>query len=828
MGRFTREARRQKRNSRQALKKELFSIPQSEKHLEVDYGHENESRQKTTANVDSQKNQSFNDSWQEYLKHCLPKKINSLTFRYEGFMGNHQKRDIAEALVLWEFIRNKFRPTSYSLSYKKELISQLETDSSNSYINKVLTIESLPTTVWRKLLWKENINFDSYEACLRRMSEKQLCAIQDNFNDFSCRKIPRVFTWFDKVFRGVSYEKLSYEATSDKRRYVSKGSMSYNLLGLDFGFNAYPNGENDDYKIIEFSPLRFLSVKNHADDFVVNQEDGKYWKMYRLARSNYAFRPNRKVELKDHICPGFWYTFLIHLLFWIISPILAANGIYQLSENSWPEIDVFTKISLLPGLLTPLWLTMAILKILGNIILEAGKLLLRALEKMFATKIFTEAIRRVKNWPSRHKEFLKGVGIGTLIASVILIIRYILIPYAYSWLGFGGVIWLVWIIFYNLITFSPNQKENPLYRIDFDYLPKGSKSISRLLRYGGLGLIVYEFREKIWHVLVTIGLFVGEVISFCWQIIVNFVSASILPLSLLAIILVPLVIYYLWLKHKVKEPTTKTRRLTKIKKEINNNKLETCYKIFEKLILITTSLLILLLFGIYFYYLSKTEDALLNMVVLSCLIILTIIMSLVLSRNTKKSFYKINPKTSIYYNGFSEMDLFSLDLIKLIKTNKWLIELDSIKKAEVIEDIKEIADRITGFVYNKYYRQQLSRLIVSNLNENNYTELKRLKLVNRCNDNGFYDLHYNLREHVVKLILGGMSLQKAIKKATQEAEKLAKKEENIKTSFLLILKIIFSPVILLVKLAKYAVTLKRLYELFNKRCPYIAKSKVLD
>ncbi|PJE58354.1 MAG: hypothetical protein COU81_01230 [Candidatus Portnoybacteria bacterium CG10_big_fil_rev_8_21_14_0_10_36_7] len=75
------------------------------------------------------------------------------------------------------------------------------------------------------------------------------------------------------------------------------------MLDLDFGFNEYPNGELDDTKVVEYSPLRFLSKKNHDDDFVVNQEDGIHWWLYSNARSNYLWKPSRQVTLKSSICP---------------------------------------------------------------------------------------------------------------------------------------------------------------------------------------------------------------------------------------------------------------------------------------------------------------------------------------------------------------------------------------------------------------------------------------------------------------------------------------------------------------------------------------------
>ena len=47
------------------------------------------------------------------------------------------------------------------------------------------------------------------------------------------------------------------------------------------------NTEFDDTKDEAISALRFLSIKNHADDFVVNKEFGKYFKYYKIDKSKF-------------------------------------------------------------------------------------------------------------------------------------------------------------------------------------------------------------------------------------------------------------------------------------------------------------------------------------------------------------------------------------------------------------------------------------------------------------------------------------------------------------------------------------------------------------
>ena len=84
-----------------------------------------------------------------------------------------------------------------------------------------------------------------------------------------------------------------------------------------------------------------------------------YWQLYRSARSNYVICPEKEVELKNHVCPGFWMTLFLHAMFWIVSPVIAALCVFnmQIGFHLW-EIPF-----LLVGAITPLWCIVAVLKI---------------------------------------------------------------------------------------------------------------------------------------------------------------------------------------------------------------------------------------------------------------------------------------------------------------------------------------------------------------------------------------------------------------------------------------------------------------------------------
>ncbi|MEK7203131.1 MAG: hypothetical protein AAB653_02335 [Patescibacteria group bacterium] len=278
-----------------------------------------------------------------------------LEFQYTD--SRNEKR-IVEALVFWKFIFDKC-PSENWTTRRNGLRAFIR--HSNPLIGLIAIIESMPTMVWRKMLWKYNIDFMSFESFLRRINESQITGIKENYSELHLRhKIPCVFSWWDCFFRKVSVGKILSESYNYDKRYCNKGAMSYNLLGLDFGFNAYPNGVVDDYKNIEISPLRFLSVKKHDSDFVVNTESGMYWWLYRKARSNYVWKPDRIIELNKHICPGFWYTIFIHFLFWIISPLAFAGTFMFFRAAPW----WFISASIILGIITPLWLFLALIKCL--------------------------------------------------------------------------------------------------------------------------------------------------------------------------------------------------------------------------------------------------------------------------------------------------------------------------------------------------------------------------------------------------------------------------------------------------------------------------------
>lgn len=340
---------------------------------------------------------------------------------------------IMEALVFWEFIRLQIREIFWwdnEPANCKELRLFLSGfhQSENPYTKVVAMIEYLPTSVIRKMLWEYNIDFVSFESMLRRLTDEQILNINENFSDFKRGKLPRVFSRWHIFWNKITHKSLIEEGFVKKGRYHSKSSMSYNLLGLDFGFNAFPYQTKNDTKVVEISPFRFISDKQHADDFVVNREFGKYWWAYKKARSNYVWRPNHEVELKTHICPGFWITLFLHLLFWILSPICSALVLKEVMAGTAEWTPGFIAL-VAGGAFTGFWIILATFKfILVQIITGADW-------------CFSKIKKSLEN-QKKINQILEVVAVLLIIAILISLSYALSFPWTETWLSllvFGGI-----------------------------------------------------------------------------------------------------------------------------------------------------------------------------------------------------------------------------------------------------------------------------------------------------------------------------------------------------------------------------------------------------
>ena len=270
------------------------------------------------------------------------------------------KREIVPTLVFWRFVRKEV-----SKEVRRDFCRQFLEDE-NHLIRIIARAEILPDKVWRKILWVKNVDFVDYEATLRRMNIDQMDEISKAFDSLEEEKpkVPEVFKknffdWILVLLGFITVKKLLAGPYGEKTRWYSKGAWAFNLLSLDFGFSMYPQGKSNDTKITNKSFSRFLSIKEHINDFIVNKEDGMYWKLYRSARSNFVWFPNKNVQLSTHVCPGFWKTLLLHLWFWVVSPI----GFMMTVILGHSAINVGNVSLILLFSLTPLWILIASLKL---------------------------------------------------------------------------------------------------------------------------------------------------------------------------------------------------------------------------------------------------------------------------------------------------------------------------------------------------------------------------------------------------------------------------------------------------------------------------------
>lgn len=401
----------------------------------------------------------LNRSWKDYKNNSS--NCPFMTYRYL-LQEQEWKSKIADALTFWQFVRKE---VGY---FKRQDFCRQFLNDKNYLIRIVARIEILPDAVWRKILWVKNIDFMSYESTLRRLTEDQINSINEAFDSLenSKPKLPKVFlvNIFDiiKVFLGlITVKKLILGTYGDESRWYSKGAWAFNLLSLDFGFSLYPGGVNDDIKITNKKFSRFLSIKEHINDFIVNQEDGLYWKLYKSARSNYVWFPKKEVELSTHVCPGFWKTLVLHLLFWIVSPIgFTLLLIYWINTGIFPfnldEVSLIVFIGnilmIIPFILTPLWIAIALIKIFFTLI---GKLLLFVIPPLADFfEYFSEKAVKILKKIGKFVSFIIKTKTGDLICRILIILLGISVIVLATWLVcfLAIFVWHYLVIFYLFIV----------------------------------------------------------------------------------------------------------------------------------------------------------------------------------------------------------------------------------------------------------------------------------------------------------------------------------------------------------------------------------------
>lgn len=382
----------------------------------------------------------------------------------------------------------------------------------------VATVELLPTKVWRRALWYYNIDFQSFESFLRRVTPEQIEGLRASLDAVLRDQVPPCFRegWKNvlrRIFRPswAHPEHFKGESPEDcAHRYESKGAFAYEFFGIDFGHVLYRR-EEDECKIEGSLATRFLSKKHDRNDFVVNQEDGVYWWMYRTARSNYVWFPNRDVQLKQAICPGFWYTIFVWLLVLFVSPSASVlTGIeYAWDMSLW--IVGFTGIV---GCVTPL----VISAILGKyMLIRIGRFIDWAAEQV--------GVIVDKEYWTVVGVTLAVIAVGSMGGALI----YIVWCAMYSWFYESVVLatYMTAFLFLYVVHVLANAAESSLRSV---VLPILSLPTALFV----LGKVLFDIREVLWlAVLAIVSFFVGH-----WRYIA-------LSVVVLAVVVVPFAVVFM-------------------------------------------------------------------------------------------------------------------------------------------------------------------------------------------------------------------------------------------------------------------------------------------
>ena len=260
-----------------------------------------------------------------------PKTLGNLTGEYPS---QTKKVEVAQALEFWKFVRNELPDhvkASNTKSERHQVLLEFR-QHRNQLVSLVAHLELIPTTVLRQLLWDANIDFQSMESFLRRVTSTQVAAIKGVCAElFDQQTVPKFLTesWTRRVRNRLYHVPTSFETLMDERyedtdkRYREASALAYNLAYLDFGWSKYED-DNTESVPLQRGVRQFLKPTTDQTSFTVNQESGRYWWLYKTIRSNYLFNSDKAIQLKFAICPGFWYTLIMWLLLLVVSPLASA------------------------------------------------------------------------------------------------------------------------------------------------------------------------------------------------------------------------------------------------------------------------------------------------------------------------------------------------------------------------------------------------------------------------------------------------------------------------------------------------------------------------
>ncbi len=261
-------------------------------------------------------------------------------------------REIAEKMGVY-FDRKLFEKARNA--QVKELLKPLPEilagASGNKYLSALCMYLMLPVSVARKWVWHENVDLQSVESFLRRMTDKQFQSLKHHFqlvgDGVESKDLPcftdgmcnRVWRFFNPTFK-------------EQGRMDVKAAIAHDFLGLSMGFKLYPSAV-EDVRIDQDLASQFLSKrKRDTGDFELNTEHGGlYWLLYRKLRSNTLYGEKNEVKLGRWVCPGFWVTIVLWGILAVVSPVSLLAGIGILLANGVVSLPLFGLGAILPVIL---------------------------------------------------------------------------------------------------------------------------------------------------------------------------------------------------------------------------------------------------------------------------------------------------------------------------------------------------------------------------------------------------------------------------------------------------------------------------------------------
>lgn len=267
---------------------------------------------------------------------------------YQNY-SDKESLEMAEALTFWRslreiyagnFSKNNLSGTISHQRISKEFILEYVDGTQNPFLSLVAHIEMLPTEVMHRMFRHYNIDFASYESCLRRLwsSKDQVKGVFVTYNALFRDEAEMPPCYIDgyknklKAFAEIIPSQVqdicweSDEAVFVSSRYNTQIRAILYDFGMDVGYVLYPN-KTEDTKLgysVSTQLGKMLTQRSEDKQFELNKEDGIYVRiLFELTRSNAIWRSDATVKLGQWFCPGFLVTLILLALYFIVSPLCA-------------------------------------------------------------------------------------------------------------------------------------------------------------------------------------------------------------------------------------------------------------------------------------------------------------------------------------------------------------------------------------------------------------------------------------------------------------------------------------------------------------------------